>query len=243
MSRILVIGDIHGGLRGLIQVLDRAQIRPTDKLIFLGDYVDGWSESAQVINLLIELETRYNCIFIKGNHDVWCHTWLEENQLPEIWWKQGGKETVESYQNITPEEKEKHILFFRNLNNYYIDEENRLFIHAGFSSMHGPSKEIYETNYTWDRTLWELAVAMDSTISIHTENYPKRLKLFSEIFIGHTPTLSYRETTPMHRINVWNIDTGAGFLGSLTCLDISSKEFWQSDTLPSLYPDELGRNK
>ena len=55
MKRILVFGDIHGGLRALVQLLDRAKINPNDRLIFLGDYVDGWSESAQLISFLTEL--------------------------------------------------------------------------------------------------------------------------------------------------------------------------------------------
>ena len=42
--KTFVIGDIHGGLRALTQVLDRAQVTLNDQLIFLGDYVDGWSE-------------------------------------------------------------------------------------------------------------------------------------------------------------------------------------------------------
>ena len=41
-SRTLVIGDIHGGLKALVQVLDRATINENDTLIFLGDYVDGF---------------------------------------------------------------------------------------------------------------------------------------------------------------------------------------------------------
>ncbi len=52
-NRTLVIGDIHGGLKALIQVLDRAKVTKTDVLIFLGDYVDGWSESPQVLDFLI----------------------------------------------------------------------------------------------------------------------------------------------------------------------------------------------
>lgn len=55
MSRTLVIGDIHGGCRALQQVLERAEVTPGDQLIFLGDYVDGWSESSQIIQFLIEL--------------------------------------------------------------------------------------------------------------------------------------------------------------------------------------------
>ena len=42
MSRTLVVGDIHGGLKALEQALERANVTDKDKLIFLGDYVDGW---------------------------------------------------------------------------------------------------------------------------------------------------------------------------------------------------------
>jgi serine/threonine protein phosphatase 1 len=44
-KRNLVIGDIHSGLKAVEQVLKRAEITPEDRLIFLGDYVDGWSEA------------------------------------------------------------------------------------------------------------------------------------------------------------------------------------------------------
>ena len=43
MKKTFVIGDIHGGLKALIQVLERAEVTINDTLIFLGDYVDGWS--------------------------------------------------------------------------------------------------------------------------------------------------------------------------------------------------------
>lgn len=56
-SRVLAIGDIHGGLRALIQVLERCSYdSEQDKLIFLGDYVDGYSQSAEVVQHLIGLE-------------------------------------------------------------------------------------------------------------------------------------------------------------------------------------------
>ena len=69
MNRTLVIGDIHGGLRALHQIFDRANVSKEDTLIFLGDYVDGWSESPQTIDFLINLGKKQNCIFIRGNHD------------------------------------------------------------------------------------------------------------------------------------------------------------------------------
>ena len=37
------------------------------------------------------------------------------------------------------------------------------------------------------------------------------------------------------------MDTGAAYTGSLSIMDIDSKQFWQSDPLPSLYPKEKGQ--
>jgi len=242
MSRTLVIGDIHGGCRALQQVLERTEVRPDDQLIFLGDYVDGWSESSQIIQFLIEFSEKQDCIFIKGNHDAWCEDWLAFGQKPDVWLFNGGKSTVESYADYSLEELDIHLEFFQRMKNYFIDDQNRLFIHAGYSSMHGPEKEVYSSNYRWDRTLWETAVAMDKKLQRNSELYPKRLLLYKEIFIGHTPTLDIGIKIPANKANIWNMDTGAAYTGSLSIMDIDTKQFWQSDPLPSLYPKEKGRN-
>jgi serine/threonine protein phosphatase 1 len=241
-NRTLVIGDIHGAYLALEQVLQNAAIRPEDKLIFLGDYVDGWSQSFEVVAYLMDLSSRNPCIFIKGNHDAWCEEWLKTHKTDPAWLFNGGALTIESYLKESKEAQKEHLEFFNRMLNYHIDEKNNLFIHAGYSSMHGPSRETYETNYRWDRTLWEMAVTMDNRINRDSKLFPKRLQLFNEIYIGHTPTLNYDVDIPMHAINVWNIDTGAAFYGKLTALDIETKEFWQSDTVKNLYPKERGRN-
>lgn len=242
MNRTLIIGDIHGGLRALKQILERAEVTQNDTLIFLGDYVDGWSESSQTIQFLIELSENQECIFIKGNHDAWTEDWLAFGNEPDVWLFNGGKSTVESYADYSLDQLETHLEFFQRMKNYHVDDENRLFIHAGYSSMHGPEKEVYSSNYRWDRTLWETAVAMDKRLEKTSELYPKRLLLYNEIFIGHTPTLYIGIGTPVHKANVWNMDTGAAFTGVLSIMDIDTKEYWQSDLLTSLYPDENGRN-
>lgn len=242
-NRTLVIGDIHGAYKALIQLLERAVVTNNDTLIFLGDYVDGWSQSSEVINYLIQLNETNHCIFIRGNHDTWCEEWLDTKIANDIWLKHGGQSTVDSYSKISQFEKEKHLKFFSDMINYYVDDTNRLFIHAGYSSMHGPGKETYTSNYRWDRTLWEMALTMDKRIQKDSKLYPKRLKLYNEIYIGHTPTLNYDIEEPMNAVNVWNLDTGAGFYGKLSILDIETKEFWQSDVVKTIYPFEQGRNR
>ena len=80
MGRTLAIGDIHGGLKALVQVLERAKVTPEDKLIFLGDYVDGWSDSANVVSYLIESAQAKHLYFSAGNHDDLTHSWLKTGE-------------------------------------------------------------------------------------------------------------------------------------------------------------------
>ncbi len=245
IQKTFVIGDIHGGLKALFQVLERAKVSKNDTLIFLGDFVDGWSESPSVLDFLIALEKTHNCIFIKGNHDDLLLQWLTGNKIDfneQLWFQHGGKATAMAYEKISPSEKEAHITFLQSLQNYHIDAQNRLFVHAGFTNLKGVEQEYFKPLFYWDRTLWEMVLALDSKLDSGSLHYPKRLQLYSEIFIGHTPVTQIGNEVPISFANVWNVDTGAAFKGKLSIMDVDTKEFWQSDALPDLYPDENGRN-
>jgi len=241
MNRTLVIGDIHGGLRALRQVLERAEVTQSDRLVFLGDYVDAWSESPQTLDFLIDFSQRQNCIFIRGNHDELLLHWLRGNDN-ELWHQHGGLSTMASYESISHDAREKHVHFLESLHDYWLDNQQRLFIHAGFTNQHGVGHEHYPRLFYWDRTLWETAASMDQRLTPHDRNYPRRFLHYREIFIGHTPVTKIGEEVPVRRATVWNLDTGAGFAGKLSIMDVESKQYWQSDPLPDLYPGEKGRN-
>ncbi len=240
--RTFVIGDIHGGFKALIQLLERIAPSAKDKFIFLGDYVDGWSESAQVIDYLIDMNEQYDCVFIKGNHDVWCEEWLQgRSKNNDLWQAHGGIATMQSYANYSQQKKEEHLEFFERMRFCYVADEN-LFVHAGFTSIHGAFREQDEMTLCWDRSLWEMAIAMDKTIHRDSKLYPRRLRCYKEIFVGHTPTTQLDIEVPMNAINVWNVDTGAAFNGKLSAIEIESKAIFQSDAVYLLYPEERGRN-
>jgi serine/threonine protein phosphatase 1 len=240
--RTLVIGDIHGGLHALHQIMERANVTTKDTLIFLGDYVDGWSQSPQVIDYLIELQKKQNCICIRGNHDDLLLEWLNKGKDNLMWHKHGGEATVIAYETVDLETKQKHIEFLQSLENFYLDEQNRLFVHAGFTNMNGVDFEYFPGLFYWDRTLWETALALDKTMKPDDLFYPKRFTLYNEIYIGHTPISRIGKTIPVQMACVWNLDTGAAFKGPLTIMDVDTKEFWQSEPLDVIYPNEKGRN-
>lgn len=242
MKRTLAIGDIHSGLKALQQVLKNAQVTTEDHLIFLGDYVDGWSDAVETINFLIALNKTHQCTFIRGNHDELCYLWLKEGKDNPLWYQHGGEATVKSYAKASEETIKLHIDFYEKLENYYLDTQNRLFLHAGFTNLKGIEYEYFPKNFYWDRTLWELVLSMNPDLKENDIFYPKRLVHYAEIYIGHTPVTRIGKTTPQNAANVWNVDTGAAFKGPLSSINVVTKEVWQSDPVHTFYPNEQGRN-
>jgi serine/threonine protein phosphatase 1 len=245
-GRTLAIGDIHGGLRALEQVLQRAKVTPDDLLIFLGDYVDGWSESPQVLDFLMQLRSTHRCLFLRGNHDELLLEWFKTGVEKPQWLRHGGRSTLQAYASVSADDKARHAHFLEHdLLNYFLQDNQqanqRLFLHAGFTHIRGFQNEYFKPMLYWDRSLWECAVALDPTLTQDSPRYPSRLKLYAEVFIGHTPTIQIGSSVPVQAACVWNLDTGAGFTGPLTIMDVDSKAYWQSDDVISLYPGEEPR--
>lgn len=235
MKQTFVVGDIHGNFKSFKQALESTPINKGDRIIFLGDYVDGWSESAQLVDYLINLQEEYECIFLKGNHDEWCAEWFLYGFTPEIWTNQGGRATLESYM-YSDLINEKHRNFFTNLKLWFVDEENRAYVHGGFTSNKGLGYEAFQDTYYWDRTLWSLSKLLfeDEDVKDVLQSY-----VYKEVYIGHTTVLP--ETVPVNRFNIWNMDTGGGFGGVVTIMNVDTKEYYQGKTGKDNYPNEMGR--
>lgn len=69
---VFVIGDIHGQFRDLMRIIDALGYPPTDKVLFLGDYVDRGQFSLEVIVTLLLMKIRYpdKVQILRGNHEV-----------------------------------------------------------------------------------------------------------------------------------------------------------------------------
>lgn len=258
--RTMVIGDIHGAARALEQVLERSGFDPkVDRLIQLGDVADGWSETSECVDILLDIKKKSTeenePVFIRGNHDVWVYDWMMYGIQPIIWTQQGGQATLGSYIRTGKLVDRHHKNFWFKQDDYYIDDQNRLFIHAGWDyTVDVGDCETELEKFTkqaktrvnagsiaqechWDRKL--LAGAKSGR-----HNGFKPLRLFNEVYIGHTAIRAKwhgQEPQPENYLNLWNLDTGAGWYGCLTIMDIDTKEIWQSDNVRKLYPDELGR--
>jgi serine/threonine protein phosphatase 1 len=227
MSRVFVIGDIHGAYRALRQCLERSGFDyEHDHLISLGDVCDGWPETKACVDELLQMG---HLTYLLGNHDWWALEWMRSGRPDGLWLKQGGQATVDSYRHGVPVE---HRAFFSGALLHYV-YENKLFVHAGIDPRIDLEDQVRET-LLWDRTL--ALQAFDG----REKSFTGKLTSFDEVYLGHTP-IQY--PTPIRSFEIWLMDTGAGWSGVLSMMNIETHEVFTSDPVPSLYPGVEGRKK
>ena len=227
MAKKFVLGDIHGAFRALRQCLDRAGFDYAhDHLIFLGDVCDGWPETRESINELMRIQ-HLTCLL--GNHDQLALPWMKRGEISASWLNQGGEATMKSYERGAPA---SHITFLENALPYSI-LDNRCFVHAGFDPDRPLEFQDVDT-LIWDRNLARRA--LEAYHAASTGN----LTPYAETFIGHTPTPFGK---PVQGGGVWLMDTGAGWSGVLSMMNVETKEVFLSDSVPTLYPGIRGRGQ
>lgn len=68
-KRILAVGDVHGKFAKLTELWKKLSVTDDDLVIFLGDYVDRGEGVAETLEWVIEMSTRKNFVFLRGNHE------------------------------------------------------------------------------------------------------------------------------------------------------------------------------
>lgn len=235
--------DTHGELDRLLDCFVQANFDyENDTLIHGGDCVDRGPNSWGVIEELLKIK---KLISLRGNHDQWMLDALIMGHHPAPKYFQ---ETAYSYRlnrNEYPETANTHPdahcpvprdhrKFLENQRNYYVDDQNRLFVHAGFDPMQkiedqdGP--ELY-----WNRTLAKKAMTIGPNDKLNDIND------FKQVFIGHTQTINWNRgeeltvnsiwtgrkkpiTTPIYKGQIVLCDTGGVYGGKISLLDITTDE-------------------
>jgi serine/threonine protein phosphatase 1 len=97
VNELGIIGDIHGCLTQLQDVVSKAESR-VNELVFLGDYVNRGPDSSGVINYLLALQARPELTvhFLRGNHDAQLLDALTGDGL-DMLLRMGGAATIRSY--------------------------------------------------------------------------------------------------------------------------------------------------
>lgn len=229
---IYVISDIHGHEGRFRSVLDQIQLMAEDTLYVLGDVVDRHPGG---VRLLRELMAMPNAKMLLGNHEYMMLRALgepydnnfDDGRAMDHWYRNGGKATLESWEQYPESEQREMLDFLQNL-------PLSLDVEAGgkhYKLVHGAPPECYdpaETKYKNPAhfAVWKRLGPEDELPGDYT------------LVFGHTPTVYFRDRSPME---IWYhnrlicIDCGSGAedtgpeagKGRLACLRLDDgKEFY-----------------
>lgn len=205
-GRLLAIGDIHGCHDQLAALLAKVKPQPSDRLVFLGDYIDRGPRSKEVVELVLSLRQRCpDTIFLKGNHEAMLEDYLVRGERLQFL-RNGGDATLASYGAAGAAEiPQAHRDFFNNLRLYY-ETDSFIFVHAGLrpgvqlagqreQDLLWIREEFLSSSYDWGKT----------------------------VVFGHTP-----RTSPLITPTRIGLDTGAVYGGLLSCCEVRSGQLWQA---------------
>lgn len=208
MSRLIAVGDIHGRFSKLVDLMEEIKPQKDDTLVFLGDYIDRGPKSYDVVDFILKMgEENPNMITLRGNHEDFVISLFLGNQdqkMRNLWLKlNGGDQTLASYKG-SGQFLKVHQDFYMNLPVSW-ETEKYFFCHAGIR----PGVPL-----TKQRAVDLLEIR---------EPFLNSTADFGKIIVhGHTP-VEKPEILP----NRINIDTGAGWNGPLTAIELPSYRIWQ----------------
>jgi serine/threonine protein phosphatase 1 len=222
---LYAVGDIHGELEKLDELLDSLPLQEGDSFVFLGDYIDRGADSRGVIERLIELQKSWPCVFLLGNHESMFLDflgWTDDSYFGgDAFLMNGGDRTLASY-SFFEEEPDRtkfrlpkvHEDFLLSLKLYH-REGDYLFIHAGINRSLLRQDDV---GYVLHRVRAEDLLWNRSTCDL-PHNMPVTL------VYGHTPSEGFEVR--------WNlpfsvgIDTGAVYGGPLTAIRLPDESIFQ----------------
>ncbi len=208
---LYAVGDIHGHLIALKSLMNALEIEDHETIVFLGDYVDKGPDVAGTLDFLVELSSRENFIFLRGNHDqLFIDALLDKNAV-KVWECLAGEDPLRSYGSGNTEDliskiPSSHKDFLINRCKDFHETESYIFVHGGMRPHLSPEQE--DIDHLHWLTLGQ-AQAHESG---------------KTIVCGHSSQASGQIADLKHTIC---IDTGVTKGKSLTCLNITDFSYTQ----------------
>lgn len=210
MSKIYALTDIHGYFDILKETMKKVDLSDDNKLIFLGDYIDGGPHSRQTLEHLYNLQKQFpeNVIVLRGNHEDMFVDWFENHVNIGILQEDEGLNTLKTFlkdnqfdnivnylrtgktlyeiNNIVKKYIKKNypelIKWLKELPLYY-ETEKQIFVHAGVDEEAGEYWKLTTEDYYF------------------TGKYPATKGQFiKDIIAGHIGTSALAEDKNFHDI-------------------------------------------
>ncbi len=145
----IAVGDIHGCLEQLLEVMEKCSRYSAHRYIFLGDYIDRGPSSNEVIDTVRSVDG----IYLMGNHEQSLFWYLKRDHKDA---KGDGGADV-------PVFSERNLLWIQNELKLYFETGNAVFVHAGFDPRR-PLSDQDSSDMLWSRYRGDYSALTDKTV-------------------------------------------------------------------------------
>ncbi|MGE0431886.1 MAG: metallophosphoesterase family protein [Planctomycetota bacterium] len=214
--RTLAIGDIHGCFTAFRTLLDAVRPTADDVLVTLGDYIDRGPDSRGVIEMLLALGDRCQLVSLLGNHEQMMMDARQSSEHFGYWMMCGGRPAIDSYSPTSEtsgrmaDVPDSHWQFLDATCKEWHETDDHIFVHAGLYH------DVPMSEQPAHMLRWEKLDPYD----------PYSHESGKLVICGHTVQ---KGGVPLHLGSVVCIDTWAYGGGWLTCMDVASGQYWQSN--------------
>ena len=202
-QRTLFIGDVHGCYDELMALVAKIWLRDTDHLYFVGDLINKWPKSLEVVEWV---RNRLNTWSVIGNHEYFS---LQKEFVPydennHLNWIKNRYEQTENLRNTLTQKWHREWLLSLPV---MIERDDFILIHGGLHPKYGK----------------ETPVEIATMIRV-VDGQP-----WYESYTGTKPIIYGHWAAEWLRVrnNTIGLDTGCCFGGALTAYCLESWEFWQ----------------
>jgi serine/threonine protein phosphatase 1 len=236
--RIYAIGDVHGhaDLLAAMQeaIAEDLARHPADDalVIYLGDLIDRGPASAAVVEAIIDSRDmrpgHVEIMCLRGNHDQWLISFIDDATVLSAWVPKGGLETLVSY-GLTAEEvcagvadaaaagnvrrrflsliTDRHKEFMLSLP-FSHSEGDYFFVHAGVDPDRPLADQRHE-DMTWIRDKFLLSRKNFGKVVVHghshrvaVESFPNRINVDTGAYVQQVLSCVILEGTERHLLQV-----------------------------------------
>lgn len=228
--RTVVIGDVHGCLAELDELLARLELRPSDRLVFLGDLVDRGPDPVGVVRRVRALGAE--CVY--GNHEDkhvrWAAHEARRRAKPDYRNPMSPMQPADAAANAALTQEE--LAWLSALPTWLDLGDGWLAVHAGLE----PARALDEQRRScvarvrWVDARGRMKGGDDPSVP------PPGTQLWSEVWKGPQSVVyghhvlgleAPRVDRPAAGIECWGIDTGCCFGGRLTALVLPERRVVQ----------------
>jgi hypothetical protein len=236
--RHVIIGDVHGCIDELNELLQQLAPVSDDQLIFIGDLIDRGPDSSGVVRQVVQWSKQMDVKLILGNHEEKFLRYVQhikngngiENQMKRI----------DEFPQLLDALGDDELSFLQKAyHSIHISDYNSLLIHGGlWRDIHFslPATYLYQEDYSYIKKQLFLLNKIrylnpEGKFVSYGEEKPEDVfwadeykGQFGHIYFGHHPFI---QPNPYRFTNATAIDTGCVYGGWLSAVELSNNQVQQ----------------